>query len=88
MAGNINTRSPTGGVVVFENEAGKFEMDIKPNRTTVWLNQRQMAEVFRTSAEYLGLHLKNTYAERELKEATTTEEFPAVQTGFSHSGRT
>ena len=46
---------------------------------SVWLNQQAMAELFGCTTDNISLHLKNIYAEKELAEATTTEEFSVVQ---------
>lgn len=47
---------------------------------TVWLSQRQMAELFDKDTDTIGLHLKNIYSEEELQEKSTTEFFSVVQT--------
>lgn len=46
---------------------------------TVWLNQQAMAELFDCSADNVSLHLRNIYADQELDESATTEEFSVVQ---------
>ena len=46
---------------------------------TIWLNQQAMAELFDCSSDNISLHLKNIYAEGELNEPTTTEDFSVVQ---------
>lgn len=38
-----------------------------------------MAELFGCSADNISLHLKNIYAEKELNESATAEDFSAVQ---------
>ena len=47
---------------------------------TIWLTQKAMAELFDCSSDNISLHLKNIYAEKELSETATTEEFSVVQT--------
>ncbi len=80
MSNKIPTPSPGGEIVVYEAPDGKVRVDVKLEQETVWLTQRQMATVFHTSIDNVGLHLKHIYAERELEETATTEEFSAVQT--------
>ncbi len=46
---------------------------------TLWLSQAQMAELFATSSDNIGLHLKNIYREQELQEEVTTEDFSVVR---------
>ncbi len=46
---------------------------------TIWLTQKLMAELFGTSSDNISLHLKNIYAEEELQEKATAEDFSVVQ---------
>ena len=46
---------------------------------TMWLNQRQMAELFNCSQDNIALHLKNIYSEGELTELATSEESSEVR---------
>lgn len=46
---------------------------------TVWLTQRQMAEVFRTGRDNISLHLKNVFADGELDRTATTKDFSVVR---------
>ncbi len=69
-----------GEVVVYEAPDGRVRVDVRVERETVWLSQRQIAEIFDTSTDNVGLHLKNIFSEGELDEASTTEEYSVVQT--------
>lgn len=64
-------------IVIYEAENGAVEVTL--DRDSVWLSQRQMAELFKTSADNISLHLKNIYKVGELDEAATTEDYSAVQ---------
>lgn len=46
---------------------------------TIWLTQKAMAELFDCSSDNVSLHLKNIYADGELIESATTEDFSVVQ---------
>ena len=46
---------------------------------TIWLTQTAMAELFDCTADNISLHLKNIYADCELEEKATAEEFSVVQ---------
>ena len=56
------------------------QIDVRVESDTVWLTQRQMADLFDTSSDNVGLHLKNIYEHQELTETPTTEDFSVVQT--------
>ncbi|MGI6647855.1 MAG: virulence RhuM family protein [Bacillota bacterium] len=46
---------------------------------SIWLTQKAMAELFDCTTDNISLHLKNIYADGELNESSTTEEFSVVQ---------
>ena len=71
--------SPSGEVLVYEAADGSVRVDVRLERDTVWLTQRQMAEVFETTPENILMHLKNVFGDRELEEFATTKEFLVVQ---------
>ncbi len=67
-------------VEIYKTEDTQIEVRVKFGQDTVWLSQKQMAELFDKDTDTIGLHLKNIYAEEELKENSTTELVPVVQT--------
>ncbi len=69
-----------GEVAVYEDAGGEVRVDVRLDRETVWLTQRQMAEVFDSTADNVGLHLRNVYSSGELEERATSEDFSVVQT--------
>ena len=58
---------------------GSMQLDVRIAAETVWLTQRQMAELFDTSIDNISLHLKNIYDCEELAEAATVEDYSVVQ---------
>jgi predicted XRE-type DNA-binding protein len=78
---------PGGEVAVYEATDGSVRVDVRLEKDTVWLTQRQMAELFESSTENIGLHLKKIFADNELQEAATTEDFSVVQSEGSRSVR-
>lgn len=75
---------PGGEIVVYEAPDGGAHVEVLVGKETVWLTQRQMADLFETSTDNIGLHIKNAYAEGELEEGATTEESSVVR---SEGGR-
>ena len=47
---------------------------------TIWLTQKAMAGLFDCTPDNISLHLKNIFADGELDENSTTEDFSVVQT--------
>jgi len=65
--------------IIYQAENGEIRLDVRFQDETVWLTQGLMAELFQTSSDNVSLHLKNIYAEAELDEKTTTEDFSVVR---------
>ena len=70
--------SANNPIIIFESAGHAVQVRLAGE--TIWLTQRQMAEVFATTPENVLMHLKNIYAEGELQEAATAKEFLVVQT--------
>ena len=66
-------------VILYNTEDGKVQLEVQLDRETVWLNQRQMAELFDKDTDTVGLHIRNIYKEGELSRQGTTEESSVVQ---------
>lgn len=70
----------TGGeIILFEADDGKTRLEVQLDHETVWLSQRQMAELFEKDTDTIGLHIRNLYKEGELTREATTEESSVVQ---------
>ena len=70
---------PRGEVVVYEAPDGGARAEVVVGGDRVWLIQRQLADLFETSTDNVGLHIKNAYAEGELEELATAEESSVVR---------
>lgn len=61
-------------LILYTTDDGKSQIQLRSKDHTVWLTQRDMAELFDVSTDNIGLHLKNIFADGELKEISVTEE--------------
>jgi len=59
-------------ILLYQAEDGSLKTEVPIHNDTVWLTQKQMSELFATSTDNIGLHVKNIYAEGELPEQATT----------------
>ncbi|MBS0586429.1 MAG: virulence RhuM family protein [Proteobacteria bacterium] len=66
-------------LILYTSEDGQAQVQLRADRGTVWLSQRQMAELFDVSPDNIGLHLKNIFEDGELQRKATTEESSVVQ---------
>jgi hypothetical protein len=62
-------------VVVYETEDGKLSFDVSVIEDTVWLTQKQMAELFDTTRENITLHLGNLFKDKEIEENSVCKDF-------------
>lgn len=66
-------------IKIYQLEDGNTEVQVKFDKETVWLTQKQMAHLFDKDSDTIGVHLKNIYKSGELIESSTTEESSVVQ---------
>ena len=67
------------GIKIFQADDGKTEIQVVVQSETVWLSQRQLADLFEKDSDTIGLHLRNIYKSGELTEEATTEKYSVVQ---------
>jgi hypothetical protein len=73
--------------ILYGGDDDKVHVKVFLRNETTWLPQRAMAELFDTSPDNIGLHLKNIFTEEELEEKATTEDFSVVQNEGGRSVR-
>ena len=66
-------------IKIYKTDEGKTSIEVKLEKETVWLSQKQMAELFEKDSDTIGLHLKNIYKSGELDEISTTEKYSVVR---------
>jgi len=66
-------------IEIYQSQDGQTEVKVRFENETVWLSQKQMAQLFDKDSDTVGLHLKNIYKSGELDEISTTEESSVVQ---------
>jgi len=66
-------------IIIYNTADGETKIEVRMKDETVWLSQKQMAELFDCSVDNVGLHLKNVYLEGELAEISTSEDSSVVQ---------
>jgi len=58
-------------IIIYQTEDGQTQIDVRLENETVWLTQKQIAELFGTKRPAITKHLKNIYASEELDEGST-----------------
>ena len=65
--------------VLYNIDQEDIKIKVAVKDETIWVTQRGMAELFGCTSDNISLHLKNIYADGELSEISTTEDFSVVQ---------
>ena len=76
MKKDLNSK---GEFLLYKAEDNSIAIDVKLKEESVWLTQKQMAQLFDKDSDTVGLHIRNIYNERELENKSTAEYFSVVQ---------
>ena len=66
-------------IIIYTTEDGKETFEVNLKEETVWLSQRQMAELFVKDVRTINEHIGNIYKEKELSKSSTIRNFRIVQ---------
>lgn len=61
--------------IFYVTEDGKTKIDVRLIDETVWLTQKQMAELFQKDIRTINEHIKNIFEEGELTENAVIRKF-------------
>ncbi len=62
-------------LIIYQTDDGKTRIETRLDEETVWLTQAAMAELFQTTKQNIGQHLKNVFEEGELDENSVVKKF-------------
>lgn len=71
--------SPSSQVILYETADGHVQVDVRLDQETVWLTQRQMADLFSRDRSVVARHISNAFEEGELDPEATCAKFAQVQ---------
>lgn len=74
-----NKDGPAENTISFVRDGSKIRLRFEPRQQAMWATAQNMADLFETTADNVGLHLKNIFAVGELNEKATTEEFSVAR---------
>jgi prophage maintenance system killer protein len=66
-------------IAVYRTADGQTTIDVEISKDTVWLTAVQLTELFQTTRQNIGLHIKNVFSEAELDRATNVRETSVIQ---------
>ena len=88
MSTDSETPAPGGQFLVYQTQDGKLKIDVRFEGETVWLTQQHMAELFQTSKQNIGQHLKSIFSEGELvQDSVVKDSFTTAADGKNYLTR-
>lgn len=66
-------------ILLYETEDGETRVEVLHQDETLWLSQRDMAELFKVTPQNIGIHIKNIYETGELHPDPTRKDYLRVQ---------
>lgn len=71
----MNKDNQKSQIVIYKTENGQVKIDVRFENETVWLTQNGLAELFQTTKQNIGQHIKNIFKEGELQSAAVVKDF-------------
>ncbi len=76
-------------IIIYTTDDGATKIDLRLEKSTVWLSQLQIAELFQTSKQNISKHIQAIYEDAELDEtATVNHELTVQKEGTREVSRT
>lgn len=66
-------------IVIYQSKDGQTSIEVNLKEETIWLSQKQMAELFDKDRSTITEHILNIYRTEELEKKSTCGKFPQVQ---------
>ena len=62
-------------ILIYQSRDGQTMIETRMVDETVWLSQKQMADLFQTTVANINIHIKNIFTEKELIEESVLKDF-------------
>ncbi|MCQ2276521.1 MAG: virulence RhuM family protein [Bacteroidales bacterium] len=66
-------------IKLYQSEDALVKLEVRIEKDTIWLTQKQMAELYGTEVPAVSKHIKNIFNTNELKESSTISKMEIVQ---------
>jgi hypothetical protein len=66
-------------IILYQTEDNRTRIEVRLEDETVWLTQRQLAELFQKDVRTINEHIQNIFEEGELQRGATIRKFRIVQ---------
>lgn len=74
-------------IIIYNTIDGKASVALYAKDGKIWLNQKQMAELFATSVANINMHISNILKEKELDKKSVIKDYliTAMYSTFQHT---
>ncbi|MCB5271261.1 MAG: virulence RhuM family protein [Candidatus Cloacimonetes bacterium] len=62
-------------ILLYQGKDGKLRLETRLENESLWLTQKQLAELFQTTVPNINIHIKNIFAEGELEPEPVIKDF-------------
>jgi len=76
---NKSMENKNNQIIIYNDAQGQTKIEVKLENETLWLSQKQMAELFDKDVRTINEHTNNIFFEGELEENRTIRKFRIVQ---------
>lgn len=70
MKYNSAKTPPKGEIVIYQTKDKKVQLEVKLEQETIWITQKQIAQLFGTQRPAITKHLNNIFKNKELQESS------------------
>jgi len=67
-----------GEILLYKTPEGETEIDVKLEEETVWLNQKQLSQLFQTERSVITKHINNILKKKELQRNSVCANFDMI----------
>lgn len=75
-------------IVIYQNNQGNIQIDVRLENETVWLNQTQIAQLFGKGRSTISEHISNIFKEQEMSEKVVCRDFRQTTEHGAITGKT
>ena len=68
-----------GEIIIYKTEGGESQLDVRLEDESIWLSQKQIAQLFGRDYKTISKHINNIYKEKELLRKATVAKFATVR---------
>ena len=62
-------------IILYQSEDGRTKLDVRLDRQTVWLSQKQLTELYGKAKGTISEHIKHIFEDEELDEVSVVRLF-------------